>query len=198
RVSRHKRVRLIVLEEYICDAIKETGIGMTDRLLVWPHPISSYEVCATPRELCEGRRLRLAYVGAASRSKGFLRFLELANSWPRSDYEFSVIGHVYESFTNAELGCIQLPEKALDRSDYVRRLRDIDYACMPFDREVYSFTASGSLLDCIAQLKPIITTDAPPISRAISEFGSIGIICKNIEELKSAKTHGYLRDRQQY
>jgi len=198
RVSRHKRVKLIVLEEYIWEAIKEMGAAIADRLLIWPHPISSYEICTVPRGLPEGGKIRLAYVGAASRGKGFSAFLELANSWPRFDYEFSVIGHVYESFTRAELGCVQLPEKALDRSDYVRRLRDIDYALMPFDRAVYNFTASGSFLDCIAQLKPLITTDAPPISKAVAEFGEIGVICRNIEEIRSTKTNASLRDPLKY
>lgn len=198
RVSRHKRVKLVALEQYIRDAINETGIRIGDRLLVWPNPISSYEICAGPRDLSEGGKIRLAYIGAARRSKGFSIFLELANSWPRSDYEFSVIGHVYDSFSHPELGCIQLSNKALERSDYVQQLRDIDYAIMPFDRDVYNFTASGSLLDCVAQLKPIITTDAPAICRAVSEFGSIGLICRTIEEIKSTKTNAYLRDRQQY
>ena len=61
-------------------------------------------------------------------------------------------------------------------------LRGLDFAFLPFSSDVYEFTASGSLLDCIANLVPVIATRSTLLERLTRDYGPIGHVCATTEE----------------
>src|SRR6185437_16088115 len=161
--ARRPSITFVALEFYIGEALSRAQVVSKRQLTVWPHPISPNEACNGTIGLNKSGRTTIAYLGAVSRAKGFDFFMKLAQRCNSPDCEFQVIGHLYQDFSLDQLEGVHASPDALDRSDYLRQIRQIDYACLPFRDDAYSFTASGSLLDCVAQLKPIISTQSAPI-----------------------------------
>ena len=101
------------------------------------------------------------------------------------DYEFRFVGSLREEFADAALAKIEMPTRHLSREEYIDRLRDIDYVFLPYTEETYEFTASGSLLDCVSQLKPVISLDFAGVRELAAKWGEIGFICQSMEQVKA-------------
>lgn len=182
--ARHERIRLVVLEDYIrAEAIKENMLS--EATLVWPNAFSERELAEPVGLPADGSPLRIAFLGSASRNKGFHRFIELAREAPAGDFDFRCIGTALEPFPDAAAAGITMPLTHLNRDEYVRRLRGVDYVVTPYDEAIYRFTASGSLLDCIAQAKPVISLDFPGARALAEKHGEIGFIGGSMAELKA-------------
>lgn len=176
-MARHARLRLVVLEPSIRDEAVRLGLLQSERTDVWPHPIAESEVYATSGGL-EGDRTKVAFLGGAKRSKGFgefLRLMRLARQHCPDRYQFSLIGTMNEEFSADETAGLMLNREMLPRHDYIRRLREVHYVCMPLQSDTYTLTASGSLLDCIASATPLIATPTAAILNLASS-GPVGFL----------------------
>lgn len=187
-VARHPRVRLVVLEDYIRSAAIALGLMPADRVLTWPHPLNAGEIVENDMPLGHDRPIRIAFVGAATRRKGFDRFLALvhalADQVAQGRYQFSFIGAPIEAFPEAA-GLVDMPTEPLSRDAFIRRLRDIDYVVMPYATDSYELTASGSLLDCVAQAKPVISLDMAAMHMLAEQYGDIGFTCSSLAEIEA-------------
>lgn len=182
--TRHPRIRTVVLEEHIADLLART-FPRRPRCLVWPHPVPPNEVedeaalLAAPRP--EGP-LRIGFVGAASRAKGFGHFLAAAQACGGPGLDFRLAGYLTADFRAEDVPFGNVSTQPLRRANFLEAIRALDFAFLPFNPDVYEFTASGSLLDCIANLVPVIATRSTLVQRLTQDYGPIGHVCATPEE----------------
>ncbi len=187
--ARHPRIKLIVLEEHIRTAAIRLQLAPAPSLLTWPLPLNEDEIEKSALRRAAGSPIRIAFIGAATHNKGFDKFLTLAralsNCSAKRRYEFRLIGAMIEEFPEAVHSNIPLSAQPLARDAFIRNLREIDYVILPFMVDTYALTASGSLLDCVSQQKPIISLDFPAVRNLTERFGRIGFVCDSMEEMQN-------------
>jgi hypothetical protein len=127
-------IRYFVMEPAIRGELLATlpGLNPVDVRLL-PHPVSSSEA------LLEGcgkleTPVRIGFMGAASKEKGFGAFLEIARRAAEPGVEFHAIGRLGTDMAGEDLGFLatkpMLDEK-VGRAEYVERLAGLHYVCMP-------------------------------------------------------------------
>jgi glycosyltransferase involved in cell wall biosynthesis len=180
--TRHARIRTIVLEAHIAALLAQTFPGHP-RSLVWPHPVAPHEIREhAPCERGEAAALRIGFVGAASRGKGFDHFLAAARRFQGRGLDFRLAGYLTAEFRPDEVPWHGASTQPLPRATFLDAIRALDFAFLPFSPDVYEFTASGSLLDCIANLVPVIATRSTLLQRLSEQYGPIGHVCATQEE----------------
>lgn len=173
-VSHHPRIRLIVLETHIPAAA--AAAGLRHDFLVWPHPSNQQEqVFPTPWESPD--RMRLTFVGTANRQKGFDQIAKLRRE-AGADYDWAVAGTLGQEFAADDAAGFDMPPGRLSRPDFLAAVRRADYAVLSFGAE-YAFTASGSLMDCITQRKPLIAVTNTLLAQLEAQYGPLGHLCAN-------------------
>jgi glycosyltransferase involved in cell wall biosynthesis len=181
--ARHPRIRFVVLEDYILAAAVRERALRPETTSVWPNAINEGEFPTDPPPAWSGReRIRIAFAGTASRNKGFHRFLDLARAADPGVYEFELVGSLMEPFPGADQ-LIDIPSQPLQRDAFIQRLRAADYVVLPYNETTYEFTSSGSLVDCIGQMKPVIALGMPGILDVSKRFGEIGFVCSSMQEM---------------
>jgi glycosyltransferase involved in cell wall biosynthesis len=183
-VGRHSPIRFVVLEAAIREAALALNLLPASRTDVWPHPISDDEA-RSPSHPLQPEKLSIAFLGAAKRSKGFDKFLDIMRVALRHDprgYKFSLIGAIYDRFAAVDLVGIELSDDMLPRSEYLDRLRRVDYVCMPLEPDTYALTASASLLDCVASATPLIATRTAAVAH-MAVAGPIGFLADSPDAL---------------
>jgi hypothetical protein len=189
-VARHPRIKLVVLEEHIRAAAIRLRLAPSAALLTWPLPLNEEEINHGGALRAGGAPVRIAFIGAATRNKGFDKFLALVRSLrdraPASPgaYDFRFIGARNEDFPEAISAGIAMPAHPLERKEFIRRLCDIDYVVMPFSTDSYELTASASLLDCVSQAKPVISLNLPGVGAMAAQYGDIGFVCGSMAEMQ--------------
>lgn len=172
RVSRHPRIRLIVLETHIPAAAAAAGLGQS--FLVWPHP-SNQQEHPPPAPWSPPDRLRLTFVGTANRQKGFDQIVALQRE-AGAGYEWAVAGALSQEFSAADAAGFDVPPDRLSRIEFLAAVQRADYAVLSFGAE-YAFIASGSLMDCISQRKPLIAVTNILLAQLQAAYGPIGYVC---------------------
>ncbi len=180
RIARHPRIRLVVLEEHIRRAAMRHGLGHD--FLVWSTVVLANEA-APVLPWSAPPRLRLAFVGTANRHKGFDDFLALHRN-SAAVHDFAVVGRPSVEYHAAELEGIAVPPSRLARADFLAELRRADYGFMAFRGE-YELTASGSLLDCINQRKPLIAVRNDMLDGLARRHGPIGYLCDTLDGVQA-------------
>lgn len=178
--TRHRRIQTIVLEAHIADLLGRT-FPARPPCLVWPHPVAPHESLPAAAGRADGA-LRIGFVGAASTAKGFDRFLDAARLFRGDGLEFRLAGYLTAEFRDAADTLPGAATQPLPRADFLAAIRALDFAFLPFSPDVYEFTASGSLLDCIANLIPVIATRSTLLERLTRDYGPIGHVCATPEE----------------
>jgi hypothetical protein len=176
--SQHPRINLIVLEKHIPAAAMNAGL--TNRFLVWLHPTNANEeALSTPWS--PPVRLRLVFVGTANRQKGFDQIIKLRRRVP-GNYDWALAGTLSADFSRNDLADFDMPSGRLSRTEYLAAVRHADYAILAFGPE-YAFTASGSLLDCITQRKPLIAITNSLLEALQTQYGPFGHLCADVEAM---------------
>ena len=183
--TRHGRIRTIVLEEHIAQMLAQ-AFPARPPCLVWPHPVPPGEflpeATASPPVAPAGGAVRVGFVGAASRTKGFNLFLEAARRFQGNGLDFRLAGYLTADFRAEEVPLPGVATRPLPRAAFLEAIRDLDFAFLPFNPDAYEFTASGSLLDCIANLVPMIATRSTLMQRLAQDYGPIGHVCATPED----------------
>jgi glycosyltransferase involved in cell wall biosynthesis len=184
-VANHPRIRFVVLEDYILAAGLREGALRPESTTVWPTAVNEGELATDAPAWAGRQRIRIAFAGTASRNKGFHRFLELAQAADPRAYQFELVGSPNEPFPDAACQIIEIPSQPLSRNAYIRRLRAVDYVLLPYTETTYEFTASGSLLDCIAQMRPVIALDIAGVRDLSAKGGEIGFVCSSMTAVEA-------------
>lgn len=177
------RERLIALELGIREATIDLVPEIAPGIETLEHPILTSEWVAE-REPVPGERLRIGFLGNASVSKGFDRFLEMARkSGP--DKEFHAVGLGSPEALAMDLGALARPPatSSVPRDEYVEGLKAIDVVCLPLSRG-YDYVASGSVIDAIAGLKPLFCLRNRSVEGIFQKYGPIGYLADTIEDLE--------------
>lgn len=179
-VARHPRIHLIVLETHIRESARR--IGLPHNFLVWPHPLPTHEVVPfTPWVF--NPRLRLAFVGQGTKPKGFDDFLAMYRSvGPK--YDWALVGKLDSNYNAIDLGVIDFSYVQLSRAEFLSELRKADFAVLSL-RADYDFIASGSLLDCIAQRKPLIAVETTMLAGLTRQYGQFGYLCPDLPAVEA-------------
>ncbi|MDR3417520.1 MAG: hypothetical protein P4L83_15195, partial [Nevskia sp.] len=151
------RVRLIALELGIGDAIAAIAPAIAAAVETLEHPVLVSEWAEAPAEDTAPPVLRIGFLGNCSIDKGFGLFAGLA--WERHGpaLEFHAIGLVAADARALDLsGLIRKPSPtSVPRDEYVAALAQTDLVCLPLSQN-YQYVASGSVIDAIAALKPLV------------------------------------------
>lgn len=192
--------RFVVLESSISQALIESAPELSGRLHVVPHPLPLAETQspASAREPTSAGHLKIAFLGSANPNKGFAAFLAIAKTLTdrrRDMFDFQAIGWLPPQSVSLDMTGLSrrpAPQK-IGRAEFVTALSGVDYVCMPYDPNVYRFSASGTLLDAIANAKPLLALRTPMLDDLRREFGDIGEFGESIEDL-CARTESLLTD----
>jgi hypothetical protein len=190
-IDRHRgRVRFLVLEQAIWRALAQRAAAAADATDVVPHPINPAEAdSAEPQPL--SMPLRIGLVGQATESKGITPFRQLASEFNQTlpdAVSFHLVGHPAAGADIQAFSVLREPTATwrLSRGEFTERLRRLHYVCLPLESAYYELSASGALIDAINWLKPIIATPVPMIVDLFARFGDIGVLCNDLDDMRSA------------
>jgi glycosyltransferase involved in cell wall biosynthesis len=185
---RHRRMRYLVLEEFIRAKLADISpatAGITD---VLPHPLAlqGHVQPQRPLEL----PLRFGLVGLGSEEKGMGAFLRIAKQLKQElgdRIRFHHVGTFVPGTDPALYGLLEEPpaEKQLSRQEFLERINRLHYVVFPFKENYYGLSASGTFMDSIAALKPVIATRIPLTEQFFREFGAIGYLCNGEADMIS-------------
>jgi hypothetical protein len=183
-----RKVRFLVLENSIRAALAEslpTAAAVTD---VLPLPINLTEL-ALVEDVPLEHPLRIGLVGQATEAKGIAPFLALAREFGVSHADkvaFHVVGRAVpgDDMTRFASLAEPPPTSQLPRAEFLQRLGRLHYVCLPLQPGYYSLSASGALIDAITWLKPVIATPVPIVQDVFSQFGDIGYLCEDADEMR--------------
>jgi glycosyltransferase involved in cell wall biosynthesis len=179
-----RQVYLVVLELGIKSAIEELAPHLGPSILTLEHPVLETE-WSTAGEASPGQKIRIAFLGHARRAKGFPAFLDLARRSMRPELDFTAIGLSSPDTAELDAGPLtRLPSRApLPRAEYLRLLSEADFICLPLHARTYDFTASGTVSDAIAALKPLLARRNRALDEIVERYGPIGYLVDTHEEL---------------
>jgi glycosyltransferase involved in cell wall biosynthesis len=180
------RLRYLVLEEFIrtrLGSISPVAAPATD---VLPHPIALQGHVFPERPL--EKPLRVGLVGLGSEEKGMGAFLRIAKQLKQELGDQIRFHHVgtFVKGTDPELyALLEEPpaEKQMSREDFLARINRLHYVVFPYKENYYGLSASGTFLDSVAALKPVIATRLPMTEQFFREFGQIGYLTGNESEM---------------
>ena len=178
--------RIVVLDPSIIETLRERQDALASRLecIALPMPLD-LTVRGFKRE--ESAPVKVGFLGFANDAKGFREFVMLAEETvrnPASSIEFHAIGSYEPGYSPPDDRVLRSRPSStpLVREDYVTRLQEIDYACLPL-RSHYSLAASGTLLDAIGAGKPVICLTSAA-TRSLFAEGSPGYLCADLAQMQ--------------
>lgn len=178
-------VRVWVLEDPIRRELVAAIPRIAPKVGVFPHPVRDDECVAEAPKLSEP--VRFGFLGRASRAKNFDIFLEVASTVRQvagARAEFLAVGARADDFTPELLANLadQPTYVPLQRQDYLALIRKLHYVII-LNGHMYRYIASGSALDAIAALRPLIALDVPGSRDFLTSYGDIGFLCRDKVEL---------------
>jgi hypothetical protein len=186
RLSRRlpSQVYLVVLELGIKSAIEELAPHLGASILTLEHPVLETE-WRTGWKHCPKSKLKIAFLGHARRAKGFPAFLDLAGRCMRPELDFAAIGLASADTAHLDTSVLtHLPSRTpLPRQEYLRLLSEVDFVCLPLHARTYDFTASGTVSDAIASLKPLLALRNRALDEIVERYGPIGYLADTHEDL---------------
>ena len=133
-------------------------------------------------------KLILGMTGSLRESKGFFEYMKLSNHFKKNpNVEFRAIGRISVDKCKIKESGIVLPE-GVENEDLTRQkmydmIREVDYVVYPFPKEVYGFTASGSIFDAIDCERPILALYNDYFSGMFDSCGHFGYLENTMDNL---------------
>jgi hypothetical protein len=182
------RMRYLVLEEFIRSKLAVLSPSTADTTDVLPHPLALQGHVLPEQEL--ELPLRVGLVGLGSEAKGMGSFLKIAQQLKQELGDLIRFHHVgtFVPGTDPSLyGLLEEPPaaKQLTRAEFLARINRLHYFIFPLKEEYYGLSASGTFMDAVAALKPVIATRIPLTEQFFREFGPIGYLCGGDSEIAS-------------
>ncbi len=177
-------VRLVALELGISDAIAAIAPALVPSLEKLEHPVLVSEWAAAPVEGSVPPVLRIGFLGQASTGKGFDLFVELSRACRGGPFEFHSIGITApDSYTFDLSNLSRKPGlNSVPRDDYVAAVAGLDLVCLPLP-DIYRYVASGSVIDAVAGLKPLVCLRNPSLDAIVARYGPIGYMADSKDDL---------------
>jgi len=189
----------------IAACLSLTDIGVrTEKIIPWDWPPSHRPDDHEPRELPEGRPLKLVYVGSVEQAKGVgdllraLGQLKMDGECP----EVTVIGHDRDGRMEALAGLLGLSEQVkfagvIPNEDVPEAMRQADAVVIP-SRHEYPEGLPLTIYEALAARTPIIASDHPMFrGTLVDEQSALVFPATNSEALAGAIRRLH-RDRDLY
>jgi hypothetical protein len=184
----HGRMRYLVLEEFIraqLALVSPATAGVTD---VLPHPLALKGHSQSQGSL--QLPLRIGLVGLGSEDKGMGSFLRIARQLKQelgTQICFHHIGTFMPGTDMSHYSLLEEPpaDKQLTREEFLARINRLHYFVFPYKKSYYGLSASGTFLDAVAALKPVIATRLALTEQFFREFGLIGYLCDGENDMIS-------------
>jgi hypothetical protein len=202
-----KTVKILVLSEIVKAKLIEAQNLPANRIIVIGHPIIG--ICNDKKPI-SNNKIVFGHIGIALEKKNSTLFFELADSHvaavQKGHAEFRLIGKIQLGLKVKNFGAVNIiskDNKSLATGEYEENIADIDYAVFTFTEDNYVYRVSGSLIDSIACLKPIIALKHSYFNYLFKTSGNIGFLCDTFEELDTLLTRiinkeKYLLDQYQF
>ena len=184
------RVRFLVLEDCIRDELVRLMPETAPVTDVMPLPVNLAEAgLAEPLPL--EQPLHIGLLGQATEAKGITPFLALARRMQAAfpgKVRFHHVGHMMPGDDPARFSVLAEPVRTdrLDRDAFRLGLAQLHYVCLPLQPGYYNLSASGTVIDAITWLKPLIATPMPLVASLFARFGDIGSLCADPDALCEA------------
>lgn len=177
-----------VLEHHIPEqaARRLPRLAAPGALKVFPHP--TLDGPATEPGPPPTAPLRVGFLGAVTDAKGGTVFSRLAQELGhRPEIEFRLCGFLPGPESGIDLSRFHDPvsTELLPRAHYDEGVRRLHYVCLPLGGPYYDLAASGTVLDAVLHLKPLLTLDGPLTRRLFADAGDIGHLCADEDDLRA-------------
>lgn len=188
-LGRHDKINYILLSPSIEKQVKLKLPGIKKKLIYIDLPYFFQD----PEEYAPWQDgvIRFGSFGFAHKYKGAHLFIKLAEETRsiESEYgsEFLLIGQLQEGLLkNNTENLITLTKNnlPLNREDFDKAAKKIDYAVFCYNQHLYKFTTSGALFDAFSYLKPIIALKTPLFEYYFEAMGDIGYLCNDYVEMR--------------
>jgi hypothetical protein len=176
-------VRILALELGVSEAIAERFPAIVPSVRTFEHPslVSEWTPARTSPQA--DAKTRIAFLGNASRTKGFDVFLSLVNACASDALEFHAIG-IDAGIQQGIEALARRPTKGgVPRREYIDALAGMDFVCLPLSSLEYAFIASGSVTDAIAAAKPLLALRTRTLDGIFERYGPVGFLADTPEEL---------------
>lgn len=182
-------LRYLVLEDHIVERLATAAPAIARHFAALPHPLLASEL-HEPAEPASGAPLRIGFLGLASTAKGFPAFVELAQrvgAQRPGGAEFHAIGSLpFDAPVTDFPGLATSPGRdKLPRTEFLARLRQLHYVCLPYAGDHYDLTASGVLQDAITNATPVLALPTPAV-RALFAAAAPGVCAPDLAGLEAA------------
>ncbi|MFN7132631.1 MAG: hypothetical protein ACK4N5_11160, partial [Myxococcales bacterium] len=154
-------LRLLALSGSILPELRQRAPGVADGAVAVEHPYFFPE--PVERAPFENGKVRFGSIGQAHRSKGLGALIRLARAVkgaPGGEWAtFVHIGPVADPELAAQAeGLVELPAQQgfLERSEFERRIAELDYAVFCYPPDSYALNVSGAIFDAFAAGKPVL------------------------------------------
>ena len=176
-------IRVLTLELGIREALADYAPRLARNIDVFKHPILESE-WGDALPLDRSETLRVAFLGHASRGKGFDKFVEWATTYASQKMEFHGIGCGSDETRDFDQSALARPVTAgsVPRDEYVAALAKCHVACLPLPSH-YNYVASGSLIDAIAGLKPVFCYRNYSYEQIEMQYGPFGVMADDVNAL---------------
>ncbi|WP_026377188.1 glycosyltransferase [Aestuariibacter salexigens] len=191
-------VKIVALELGIKEAIIEKFPHLESNVITMEHPILATE-CFPSKKTEISEVINIAFVGHCSKNKGFDTFLELADRFAGASICFHAIGLMERGQEQAQLRSLATkPSKSsVPRDKYIDLIQKADLICLPVSN-TYDYVASGSVLDAVTALKPLLLTTNRSYEAMFNKYGEVGMLFKNREKMLSEFEQSLESVRQHY
>ena len=184
-----RRLRLLVFETVIRDALEAAIPGSGARTDVLPHPVDTREAKGHAPPPPDGP-IRVGIVGMATASKGIDAYLETARLFRARHgdrIEFHIVGGRPGTTPAERFADIAHPVEAghIPRETFAARMAGLHYVFLPLQPGYYSLSPSGGLMDAVAWCRPVIAARVPITQALFEEGGDIGHLCDDLAGMQA-------------
>ena len=151
-----QNLRFLVLEP-ATESLLRKIVKPCTRTGVLQHPVPNLASAASSRPPSD--KPRISFLGGPFTYKGYDIFAEAARR--ASDrFDFAVIGGRTPNYDRADDSLFAVPpaDQKLSREVFDELAAQSDLVCLPLNPVRYSWSASGTMLDCVAMRLPLVTT----------------------------------------
>jgi hypothetical protein len=152
-----------------------------DRLNI--HTVTLPTVFAAPSPRPQNEYAKFAMFGYGDSLMLYGLLCDLANRDITVPYEIRVIGmdnRGIQGFANAT--CVS-PGRPLEREEMEKSAQDIDMFIILYDKSRYRLSCSGSILEALSYLKPVLHLDNDCVNHFNRDDTPIGVRCESISGL---------------
>ena len=178
-------VKYIVLSKSIKNSMIEVAPKLKDKIVAIHHALPSEGVL--DKHLVDLEHIRFGFIGIATQEKGMRSICNIVNSVNSKNAGFYYCGVIHDNGIIKQLEDAGVTVKGgrtpLSFDQYKESIRSLDYVVLLLEPKAYEYRVSGTLIDAVNNERPIIVLSNKYSDEVFEEFGEIGYLCKDENEI---------------